>query len=263
LSINQLKSLERISEYISIKSQSSKLLFSYDEYNFKEVLERSEGDLLITTYLPPYKSSIKKIVEGIHFNQTSDKRDLFFFCEVEGVENLEKYITELKEAFDEYFNTYFYLTLFNHSKLVISKKIAYVGSANLGVTTKKRIEAGVIFELSDDNSLFEEVLSIMMPYSINIETFVNSDFNELEYKKLYEKASNTSLRAKKKYSGITCWKKEFIEVKHLCSQLKEVFDSLGATELSNSINLDFLSSYEKHLTEKPLNKMEEMHKAIE
>lgn len=159
-----------ISEQISLSAHETKLLISYSSFNFEKVLTQSKGDILISTYTPPSGDSIRRVLVSMGVRPMKPKRKLSLFCDYEANFKLSYYLGELKRSLDEYFETSIYLCTRNHSKLVVSDDLVYIGSANFGESTSTRIEAGVTLSIEECSNLREKIYDTFRPISINLDS---------------------------------------------------------------------------------------------
>ncbi|MFD3318189.1 hypothetical protein ACE414_11185 [Alteromonas macleodii] len=257
-----LRRHETLFKSLEISSEGLSLNVSYNDFNFKDAFLGDEGPILVATFLPPKSFSIPEIMEGLGVSEAQSKRTLHFFCEVENVKDIAEEIVVLKSSLDNFFDAHIYLTVFNHSKMVVSSSVAYIGSANFGYGTKNRIEAGITARLKKNNTLIEDVFFILRSYSVELDVFVKGEFNDCENRKVYREAFRASELAKAEFKEKNELRSNLHGFKKSLEDLLVILEKLDFNFPYSNV-LTFLDSYEGFLDTKRLNPMTEIFKAVE
>ncbi len=136
-------------------SDKTKLVMTKDEFGYQEVLDKLENAefmRVITYNIKNESSDLLKAIEK--FDETKDvmvisnipgrfEKYTSQYAKKRAQDNIIKYIEALKpEKFTADFSAFF--NFGNHSKIIMTNEIAYIGSANYSDASKNNNECGVI-----------------------------------------------------------------------------------------------------------------------
>ena len=146
------------------------LLLTQFEYGFQEVLDSfpSASKIFVTTYSLAI-SETAVIYEKLKTRRSDE-------CEVNIVSNVPRDVNEPTKmelyrglldpnSYGPNFSSFFNVE--NHSKIIATDQIAYVGSANFSTYTKNQIECGVLIK---DGGLAKQVLETFSNMLLNVDS---------------------------------------------------------------------------------------------
>lgn len=217
---------------LDILKNDIKLVTSVKQHNYLEVLKHLEAskEIIIFTY-----SISNKLLE--HLKQVEKSSNLHLVVNnlvLSEIETLEKI---LPENFN-FSSMTLYLCPINHSKIIYTENISYIGSQNIGSWYK--FEAGVVLKSSPSFYLhLKKQLKTLEEYSTVIKRAFRPEFIEVEKQNsildvdLEDKANEyiwTEVKQKIQ-DAHTCLKKlkkyDFDEIKDLLQEIKTFLDSVN------------------------------------
>ncbi|PGO26411.1 hypothetical protein CN984_17750 [Bacillus cereus] len=144
-----------------VSDESIYLVLTKGSYNFEEILKEIENAkefILISTYnLTPGDILDKDKDELLDLFQNSEAKDKILISHIPGwmkgyngkfedkKKDAHKIIDTYKNLFSETRNILHYIMINNHSKIILTENIGYVGSANYSMRSQNNLEMGVIF----------------------------------------------------------------------------------------------------------------------
>lgn len=179
-------------------------------------------------------------------------------------ETIAKYITAL-EPTNFNANTEVHFNFTNHSKIIMTNEMAYIGSSNYSDMSSKNIESGVLIK---DKSIVEDINSHLLPLFVDtsIEYFGSEDTRVLVrlsnilskadnfytefHMSFYEEAGHSTLQGQEYYMHNSSYlSKQLIEeVDSMIEELRELIDELDASEryalLFESFDISILDEIE-------------------
>ncbi|MFC0475585.1 phospholipase D-like domain-containing protein [Robertmurraya beringensis] len=161
-------------------SNSSKLLLSFDEYGFQEVVDDFDNTDFIgivtynlsAVYKPELLKLLKKIKKGnpdIKITVITNIPGRWDYKNDKQQENVFKSIKSYCRLLDDYIaggiETYFNFD--NHSKIFLTDNIAYIGSANFSNGSKSNYEMGtIIYDQASVNEIKKKMFELIKKESI-------------------------------------------------------------------------------------------------
>ncbi|QWH15275.1 hypothetical protein EXW38_28955 (plasmid) [Bacillus mycoides] len=158
-----------------VSDESIYLVLTKGSYNFDEILKEIKNTkefILISTYnLTPGDILDKDKDELLDLFQNSEAKDKFLISHIPGwmkgykgkfeplKENAHKNIDTYKNLFSETSDILHYIMINNHSKIILTENIGYVGSANYSIKSQNNLEMGVIFT---DKTKIKELYDILI-----------------------------------------------------------------------------------------------------
>lgn len=140
------------------------LVISKGTYNFEEMLEeikKAKEFVLISTYNLSSTDPIEslnidddELLSILKESKANDKRLVShipgwmraYYGKLESLkEKANKSISTYTELFNEEKDVLHYIMIKNHSKIILTESLGYVGSANFSIQSKNNIEMGVFF----------------------------------------------------------------------------------------------------------------------
>ncbi|AWI06760.1 phospholipase D-like domain-containing protein [Clostridium drakei] len=152
-------------------SDNAELIFSKDECGYNEVINdlKNANIIKIVTFNISAENSnllneIKKLKDTTQVEVISNipNRYATYYSEAarkRAKKNIESYTEQLNpEKFSPMVSSYFNFT--NHSKIILTENVAYIGSANASDESNNNFEGGVIIK---DRKIISEIINTTIP----------------------------------------------------------------------------------------------------
>ena len=165
--------------------ENGNFIFSKDENNFNEVLDsfKFANEIIITTYNISKNDdsliqSLKNLNQNQHvklFTNIPNRFNSYFknYHKNQAKKLIDNYIKKLDPtSFNCNIEVYFSFS--NHSKIIATDSVAYIGSANFSSESKKNFEVGVLFKDGNfmnylNNEVLPELIENSLEYYLEME----------------------------------------------------------------------------------------------
>lgn len=185
-----------------------KLIMTNDEFGYSEVLDTLEKATFVRIVTYNISAESKQLIEKIeNFKEDKDvviitniparfKRYTSSYAKNRAKKTIDNYIDKLNpDKYDANIRTFF--NFGNHSKIIMTDVVAYIGSANFSDESKKNNECGVLIK---DKNVINEINNIFIQMQID----ESVSYYSSEYTKVFVSITNLLIKTKTYYYDYYC-----------------------------------------------------------